>query len=147
MVIETTGIYPGSFNPWHDGHTDILDKALMIFDHVVVARGVNTQKALCMSGLTTDDVVRMRDVGRITLTSYEGLLVDEITRLNERGTPISAVVRGLRNGYDLQYEQNLQYWNEDLGLDIPTVYFICDRALGHISSSAIRGVKNMKKEE
>lgn len=56
------------------------------------------------------------------------------------------MICGLRNGYDLQYEMNQQYWNEDLGLEISVVYFITDRKLAHVSSSAIRGIRKAKGE-
>ena len=56
---------------------------------------------------------------------------------------ITGIIRGLRNGNDLQYEMNQQYWNEDVGVKIPFTYFITDRSLAHVSSSAIRSVKTL----
>jgi phosphopantetheine adenylyltransferase len=83
---------------------------------------------------------------RVILLGFKGLLVNFINELNEDGRwPVDGVIRGLRNGSDLQYETNQQYWNEDLGISVPTVYFICDRNLGHISSSAIRQIATFKK--
>lgn len=136
------GIYPGSFNPWHEGHTDILGKALQVFDKVIVARGVNPEK----SGSTSvEDLQHLNKngtnhTGRVEIASFEGLLVDFVKDQDY----IAGVIRGLRNGHDLQYEMNQQYWNEDLGLEVPTVYFICDRKLSHISSSAIRALNKIK---
>ena len=105
-------IYPGSFNPWHEGHQDILNKAKRCFDEVIVIK-----------------------YGK----DFTGLLSDYL-----KDKDYCAIIRGLRNGYDLQYEQNQQYWYEDLGVQIPIVYFITDRTLGHISSSAIREIKKAK---
>ena len=68
------------------------------------------------------------------------LLVDFVETIPEA----SAIIRSLRNGDDLQYEMNQQYWNEDLGLTIPVVYFMCDRSLSHISSSAIRQITKIR---
>ena len=76
----------------------------------------------------------------IKLDSFEGLLVDYATEKKANG-----IIRGLRNGHDLQYETNLLYWNEDLGLSCPIVYFICDRSLSHISSSMVKEVNKLKK--
>jgi pantetheine-phosphate adenylyltransferase len=73
---------------------------------------------------------------------FNGLLVDAIKDLE-----VCAVVRGLRNGHDLEYEANNQYWNEDLGCSVPFVYFLCDRAYSHISSSAIREVDLLRAEK
>lgn len=138
-------IYPGSFNPWHQGHTDILKKALKIYDTVVVAHGFNPDKGI---NAYPDFTELQRefpenldtDYRRVWVKSFAGLLVDFVN-----AEKADAVIRGLRNGHDLQYEMNQQYWNEDLGLVVPTVYFICDRRYSHISSSAIRALNEAKK--
>lgn len=165
-------IYPGSFNPWHRGHQDILDKALQVFDQVVVACGTNGSKEpprtwsdRNMSHHEFQEVYG----NRVALVSFQDkLLVDFIREINagaldpiklqdgpktlaesenyrELNLPVTAVIRGLRNGDDLQYEMNQQYWYEDLGLEIPVVYFITDRTLSHISSSAIRQIESIKR--
>lgn len=131
-------IYAGTFNPWHKGHSDILEKALKVFGNVIVARGDNPDKDLKWE---LDDL-NFFDWKNITFIRFHGLLVDYIEKYNEKNQedPITSVVRGLRSGYDLAYEMNQQYWNEDLGLKVPVVYFVADRNLAHISSSAIRQV-------
>lgn len=135
-------VYPGSFNPWHKGHTDILKKAARVFDDITIAVGVNPAK------LTDDISTRMvklnqqidelititpelKDV-RIVVCYFTGLLVDFI------GDKNVSVIRGLRNGSDLEFETAQQYWNEDLGMTAPVVYFVTDRSLVHMSSSALR---------
>lgn len=107
-------IYPGTFDPWHD---DVLNKALKLFDKVRVVKMQNKKKP-------------------VSADCYNGLLVDAVKEFNA-----SAVIRGLRNPNDFQYEQAMQYWNEDLGLEVPTVYIICDRKLIHYSSSALREIE------
>jgi pantetheine-phosphate adenylyltransferase len=133
-------MYPGSFNPWHEGHEDVLNKALKIFDKVVIFIGANPQKEN-YSDLNTNWMERIpqkhRDNKRIGVVVFAGLLSDH-------ADGYSAVIRGLRNGQDFEYEKTQQYWNEDLGLDIPTVYFISDRKLVHISSSAIKQVEKVR---
>ena len=132
------GFYPGSFNPWHEGHEDVLNKALKVFDRVIIAVGHNPEKE--RSSWST-----LRDFGeRVRVTTYDGLMVDKIVWLTVPGWIPTAVIRGLRNGNDLQYEMNQQYWNEDLGLEIPVVYFITDRTKAHISSSAIRSIQEIQ---
>lgn len=141
-------VYPGSFNPWHEGHVDILRKALEIFDKVVVARGINPEKGMAevvgwaeqMEAAAIMDPDMPPDAN-VQFTYFSGMLVDFV---KEQG--FHAVVRGLRNGHDLQYEMNQQFWNEDLGLKVPMVYFITDRKLSHISSSAIRALEKAKKQ-
>src|SRR5690606_36401026 len=80
--------------------------------------------------------------GKPTLLETVGAIKlqdDQEFECNKRNTTF----RGLRNRNDLQYEMNNQYWNEDIGIQIPFVYFITDRRLAHVSSSAIRGIKKL----
>jgi len=136
-----TAVYPGSFNPWHQGHSDILRKALKVFDKVIVAVGRNPEKSFGEYNIYLLNTDFKKEVisSQVETREFSILLVDFI-----KNTNACAVIRGLRNGSDLQYEQNQQYWNEDLGLNIPTIYFICDRKLSHISSSTIRAVNMIK---
>lgn len=121
-------VFPGSFNPWHDGHLDVYEKASQVFDKVIIARGINPSKPITDSSIP------------VTYEEFDGLLVDFCKKVGA-----TAVIRGLRNTKDFQYELEQQYWNEDLGLDIPTLYIITDRKLCHISSSAIRMLEKFKK--
>lgn len=133
-----TAIFPGSFNPWHAGHADVLNKTLQTFDLVIIAIGLNPEKEVLASNASRIPE-EIREDSRINVITYNTLLVDIANKWNA-----DAVIRGLRNGQDLEYERTQQYWNEDLGLKIPTVYYITDRKLIHISSSAIRTVEKFK---
>jgi len=139
-----TAVYPGSFNPWHKGHSNILSKALHTFDKVIVAVGMNPDKNdrdMNVELLKKDFSNSRGDLSpQVEIVNFNGLLVDFVRNQNAH-----AVIRGLRNANDLQYEMNQQYWNEDLGLTCPVVYFVCDRTLSHISSSAIRALNIIKK--
>lgn len=131
-------IYAGSFNPWHQGHEDILIKALKVFDKVLVLQGHNPNKLESKDKSFLEISKRFENV---ETGMFKGLLADVVKEIKP-----NALIRGLRNGYDLEYEANLQYWNEDLGIKCPTVYFLCDRTLSHISSSAIRELNQFRKE-
>lgn len=124
-------IYPGSFNPWHEGHADILNKALMVFDKVIVAQGINSDKEV-------PEILYLQGYDeRVDVVHFTGTLKEYLDDRKD----ISVIVKGLRNGNDLIYEMTQQYWNEDLGIEIPTAYFASDRVLTHISSSAIRQLR------
>src|SRR5438105_3900949 len=99
-------IYPGSFNPWHQGHEDILNKALKIFDKIIVLQGHNPAKLEVKNKDFLLEIEKYKD--RVEGGFFKGLLVDAIKDFN-----FNAIIRGLRNGHDLQYEMNNQYWNED----------------------------------
>lgn len=132
-------VYPGSFNPWHEGHHDVLKKALKVFDRVIIAVGENPDKPLTQATAIANISNEFESDRRIAVVPFSGLLVDFV-----KDVGATAVVRGIRNGVDLEYERTQQYWNEDLGIKIPTVCFITDRKLTHISSSAIRAVEKVK---
>lgn len=132
-------IYPGSFNPWHDGHHDILKKALTQYDVIVIAVGINPDKPDTASEAVSALEKEFEDYNRVRIVKFAGLLVDEVKKQGA-----VAVIRGLRNSQDLEMEKTQQYWNEDLGMEVPTVFFVADRKLSHISSSAIRAVRKFK---
>jgi pantetheine-phosphate adenylyltransferase len=138
-------IYPGTFSPWHTGHTDILIKALKVFPSVRVVLMKNPTKDETPKPLEIHETLRYELVhsdmaSRVSVDVWDGTLPQYV---KERSGCVG-VIRGLRDYSDLQYEQNLQYWYEDLGLKIPIAYFVCDRKLSHISSSAIRALSVFK---
>jgi pantetheine-phosphate adenylyltransferase len=146
--MKKIGIYPGSFNPFHEGHKDIVDKALQVFDEVQVVIMENPDKVVGHIGnvLATRLALVIKRVGhipRVSVHANAGTLIDLITDSRAEKRADYSIIRGLRNGNDLQYEMNNQYWNEDLGIDVPFVYFITDRKLAHVSSSAIRSVRSL----
>lgn len=133
-------VYPGSFEPWHKGHVDIVRKALKVFDHICIAKGINPFKDTSLDFDQSAKEFFDHEWGhKVSYITFSGLLVDLVRQQN-----FHAVIRGLRNGHDLQYEMNQQYWNEDLGLEVPVVYFITDRNLSHISSTAVRTVNQLR---
>jgi phosphopantetheine adenylyltransferase len=82
---------------------------------------------------------------RVHFVRYQGLMVDAIKAWDMgHKDKVTAVVRGLRNGQDLESERVQQYWNEDLGLTVPTMFILSSRELVHISSSAIRNVQKFQ---
>jgi pantetheine-phosphate adenylyltransferase len=124
-------IFPGSFNPWHEGHEDILKKALMIFDVVYIMQGHHPDKLV----VKDKSFMELKDKygDRVECGFFNGNLPD-INFIRE----VSAIIRGLRDYMDLSYERYIQYVYEDLGLKIPVVCFIADRNLQYVRSSDIR---------
>jgi pantetheine-phosphate adenylyltransferase len=129
------GVYAGTFNPFHIGHLSVLEQAEKIFDKVIIARPIDPS------------VSRFKSVNHILplheVIEFDGLLVDLLTKLSSN-TNIT-LVRGLRNGNDLEYEINMKRINEDFHNKIETVYFVTN--LPHISSSVIRSLPGKTYEQ
>jgi pantetheine-phosphate adenylyltransferase len=120
-------VFAGSFNPFHRGHFNVLQKAEKIFDKVIIAFGNNPEKQ------STPYKVP-RTIGNRQIAEYDGLLTDFISSLGHE----AVVIRGLRNSTDFQYEQNQYRYIQELMPEIMIVNIFCDKEFEHISSSGIR---------
>ncbi len=128
-------VYAGSFNPFHRGHLNILEKAERIFDKVIIARGMNPEK--------NNEVVPLPEAIQYRqIIYYDGLTPDLIDFLGYDVT----FIRGLRNSTDLQSELTQYRFLQDLKPDIKVVSIFCDKEHEHVSSSAIRQLKKFGKE-
>lgn len=137
------GFYPGSFNEWHDGHLDVLNKALKLFDKIVILQLTNTDKGR-VKQLSYQKSFRDVKDPKVEVLTREDVSIIEALGTCILGMEVKnnefAVIRGLRNEQDFCAEQIQQYWYEDLGVLMPIFYVISDRTLVHVSSSAIRAV-------
>jgi len=123
------GLYAGSFNPFHYGHLNILEKAEKIFDKVIIAYGKNLEKK-------NEVYPRPTGISDHQIIEYDGLLTDLIDSLDYDVT----LIRGLRNSTDLQYELTQFKFLQELKSDIKIVNIFCDKQFEHLSSSAIRNL-------
>lgn len=130
------GVFAGSFNPFHKGHFNVLQKAEKIFDKVIIAFGKNTEKGQRTWGIPQS--VKNRQV-----EEYSGLLTDFIQSLGHDAT----VIRGLRNSTDFQYEQNQYRYIQELMPGIKIVNIFCDKEFEHISSSGIRTLEKFNRHQ
>lgn len=131
---QRIAIFPGSFDPYTIGHASIVDRALPLFDKIVVAIGVNRNKR---SFLTEEQRIRMiadlyADEPRVEVISYDGLTVDAARECGAR-----FLLRGVRMIQDFEYEKNLAEVNRSIsGLETVLLYTLPE--YGHISSSIVR---------
>ena len=139
----TIGLYPGSFNPLHIGHLSVIKQAMEIFDSVIVAKGINPEK----SSVTPYPlpVKFLKSMGVDTCT-YNTLLTDFIKQMENDYNNV-VLVRGLRNGADLEYEQNLIAFLRGMYPKLKVVTFYCDPSFRHISSSALRDIQKFSESE
>ncbi|NJL14013.1 MAG: adenylyltransferase/cytidyltransferase family protein [Microscillaceae bacterium] len=127
------GIYAGSFHPFHHGHLNILEKAETIFDKVIVARGINPDKADVNENPLNLNTLRYRQTD-----NFSGFLTKYITS-KETDADVT-LVRGLRNGDDLDYEVNQLRFMQDMKENLKVIFLPCDKEFEHISSSSIKNL-------
>ncbi len=127
-------LFPGSFDPFTTGHADLVQRALHLFEHVVVAVGYNEQK---QGWIPVEERVRAlkefyKDEPRVSIVSYTGLTVELTTQLG-----IKCILRGVRSTKDYEYELDIADINRHLS-GLETIVFFADPQLASLSSSVVR---------
>ena len=130
-------IFPGSFAPFSVGHQSIVDRALPLFDKIVVAIGINPEKNQYFSIEERLEWITAvyRKNPKIEVKKYEGLTVDFCK--NEKA---NYILRGLRDSNDFNFEKNIAQINQELNASIETIFIITQPKFSHISSSIIRDI-------
>lgn len=134
--VPKIGVYAGSFNPFHKGHLNIVEKAEQIFDKVIIAKGINVQKIFSQhsNGLNDlDNKLYYRQV-----ESFTGLITDYLS-IKLKDADIT-LIRGLRNGNDLSYEMNQVKFINEFKENTKYIFIHCDQEFEHISSTAMRSM-------
>jgi len=129
-------LYPGSFDPVHNGHLDIIDRARRLFRRVIVGVAENVDKEP-MFGVA-DRVAMLRAAAEragVAITSFEGLTVEFAHRVGA-----GVIVKGLRAMMDFEYELKMAAMNKRLRPDIETVFLMTAPEFGYLSSTLIREV-------
>ena len=134
-------VYPGTFDPITNGHLDILERALRLFDRVIVTLAINPRKQPLFS--VEERVGFIRDAlegygERIEFAQDSGLLVEFAKR---RGA--SVIVRGLRALADFEYEFQLAHMNRRLAPSVDTLFFMTDERSHYVSSSLVKEVASL----
>lgn len=130
-------LFPGSFDPFTAGHLNILKRALTMFDEVVVAVGINSDKRGFYDNEKKLEIIREATSGLngVTALSYDNLTVDLCHQLG-----IHHIVRGVRNMIDFETERSIADANRRIAPDIETVIIPTAQEYAHISSSAVRDI-------
>ncbi len=133
-------VYPGSFDPITNGHSDLIDRASRLFDHVVVAAARDSAKNPTFSA--DERVALARSVcermNNVEVVSFSGLLVDFA-----RSAQVHVIMRGLRAVSDFEYEFQLAGMNRRMAPDIETLFLTPAEQYAYISSSLVKQIARL----
>jgi pantetheine-phosphate adenylyltransferase len=133
--MQRTAIYPGSFDPVTNGHLDILERGLRLFDKIIVTILCNPAKKSLFTVRERTEMLEesLKKYDNIEIDAYNGLLVDYAVKRNA-----TAVLRGLRAVSDFEYEFQMALMNRKLNRDIQTVFLMTGFRWIFTSSSIIK---------
>lgn len=137
MSKNITAVYPGTFDPVTNGHTDLIQRAARLFERVIVAVAANPAKT---PAFTLDERVNLArevltDIANVEIQSFDTLLVDFVHKNRAQ-----VILRGLRAVSDFDYEFQLAGMNRRLAPDVETLFLTPAEQYSYISSSLVREI-------
>ena len=138
-----TAIFPGSFNPFTKGHNDIVSRALTIFDKVVIGIGYNPDKPKPedLQQRIEQIAAIYKDDNRVEVAAYDDLTIDFAKRHDA-----TAIVKGVRNIQDFEYERTQAEYNRMMSDGIETILLFSDPKYSSLSSSIVRTLQKFGKD-
>lgn len=135
--MKKTAVFPGSFDPFTIGHESIVRRALVLFDEIIIAIGINTNKDDFFGLGDRIDWIKelFADEPKIKVDHYEGLTIDYCKRKNAH-----FVLRGLRTSSDFEYERAIAQMNKAMYPEIESVFILTDPEYTSVSSSIVRDI-------
>ena len=135
--MPTLAVYPGSFDPLTNGHVDIISRGARLFDRIVVAILINSEKSPLFTMEERVEIARevFKDVPNVEVDTFDGLLVDYVDR---RGAQV--IVRGLRAVSDFEFEFQMALMNRRLNGRIETIFLMPAEQYTYTSSRLIKEV-------
>jgi len=135
--MDRIALFPGSFDPITLGHVDIIERALPLFDQIIIAIGTNSAKKYLFSLEQRILWIQetFKDEPKIKVVTYTGLTVDFA-----KNTGANFLLRGLRNPADFEFEKAIAQANRQLVPTLETVFLLTSARYAYISSSIVREV-------
>ena len=130
-------IFPGSFDPFTNGHYDVVTRGTALFDKVIVALGNNSSKQRYFEVPIMLDLIRevFQDNEKVEVTDFQGLTADFAKQVGA-----DFLLRGLRNTTDFEYENTIAQANRHVNKNLESVFLITSPQLAAISSTIIREI-------
>lgn len=130
-------VYPGTFDPITNGHTDLVERAARMFDHIILAVADNPKKKPMLDLETRVDLARsvLGHLANVEVVGFSNLLADFVKEKNA-----NIILRGLRAVSDFEYEFQLANMNRQLAPELETVFLTPAEHLSFISSSLVREI-------
>lgn len=134
--MKKRAVFPGSFDPITLGHQDIIQRGITLFDELIIAIGINTDKKYMFSLEEREKFIieTFKNEPRIKVMTYQGLTVDFCKKMNA-----GFILRGLRNPGDFEFEKAIAHTNRKLS-EIETIFLLTSSGKSYISSSIVRDV-------
>ena len=138
--MQKIAVFPGSFDPITLGHTELVRRSVPLFDKVIVAIGLNSQKKHLFSLEQREAWLRdcFADEPKIEVAHFEGLTAHFCQKVGAQ-----YLIRGLRNASDFDYEKTISQLNNIVGGGLETVFLISEPAVSHISSTIVREITHI----
>lgn len=138
-----TVLYPGSFDPFTNGHLDLVVRAGLLFDRVIVVVAVNAGKKPMFTLEERKALIEesCRGIPHVSVETFEGLLVDAITRYNAQ-----AVLRGLRAFSDFEYELQMALMNRSMKPQCETIFMMPTLKNSFVASHLIKEIAQLNGE-
>lgn len=130
-------LFPGTFDPITKGHVDVIERAVSLFDKLIIGIGINSSKQPMFSIEQRCNWMReiFKNEPRIEVAGYEGLTIDYCKKINAH-----YILRGIRYISDFEYEKAIADMNRMLAPDIETLFLTCSPEYSTISSTLVRDV-------
>lgn len=135
--MKKTAVFPGSFDPITVGHLDLIKRAIPLFDKIIVAIGVNSQKKYLFPLEQRIEWLEkvFKKMPTVHVDKFEGLTAHYCKKKKSK-----FLIRGLRNASDFDYEKTISQLNHIIGDDLETVFLISKPEFSHVSSTIVREI-------
>ena len=133
-------VYPGSFDPITNGHLNIIERAINIFDELIVAVAIDPNKSTLFSAQERTDIIKevTKNIEKVKVQSFSDLLIDFMKRNNA-----NIIIRGMRAISDFEHESQLALMNKELAPEIETIFMVTCSKYSYLNSSIVKEIASL----